>query len=76
MKGMRLLRVLLLPANNIGGKMLPGMTFTIEPILSQGSMEIEILDDGWTAVTVDDSRTAQVEHTILITDTGCDVLTR
>lgn len=56
--------------------MLPGMTFTIEPILSQGSMEIEILDDGWTAVTVDDSRTAQVEHTILITDTGCDVLTR
>ncbi|XP_076680640.1 methionine aminopeptidase 1D, mitochondrial [Andrena cerasifolii] len=63
-------------ANNIDGKMLPGMTFTIEPILSQGGMEIEILDDGWTAITADDSRTAQVEHTILITDYGCDVLTR
>lgn len=56
--------------------MLPGMTFTIEPILSQGSTEIEVLEDGWTAVTIDNSRTAQVEHTILITDTGCDVLTR
>lgn len=56
--------------------MQPGMTFTIEPILSQGTKEIEILEDGWTAVTTDNSRTAQAEHTILITDTGCDVLTR
>ncbi|XP_076639161.1 methionine aminopeptidase 1D, mitochondrial isoform X1 [Colletes latitarsis] len=63
-------------SNDSPGKMLPGMTFTIEPILSQGSHEIEILEDGWTAVTVDNSRTAQVEHTILITDTGCDILTR
>lgn len=63
-------------ANYCNGKMLPGMTFTIEPILSQGSTEIEVLEDGWTAVTIDNSRTAQVEHTILITDTGCDVLTR
>ncbi|XP_076240732.1 methionine aminopeptidase 1D, mitochondrial isoform X2 [Calliopsis andreniformis] len=63
-------------ANNTTGKMLPGMTFTIEPILSQGSKEIEILEDGWTAVTVDNSRTAQAEHTILVTDTGCDILTR
>ncbi|CAL7933261.1 unnamed protein product [Xylocopa violacea] len=63
-------------ANDFPGKMLPGMTFTIEPILSQGSYEIKILEDGWTAVTVDNARTAQCEHTILITDTGCDVLTR
>ena len=53
-----------------------GMTFTIEPILTQGGPEIEILEDGWTAVTVDNARTAQVEHTILITETGCDILTQ
>lgn len=56
--------------------MLPGMTFTIEPVLSQGSEEIKILEDGWTAVTVDNARTAQCEHTVLVTDTGCNVLTR
>lgn len=55
--------------------MLPGMTFTIEPVLSQGTNEFKILEDGWTAVTLDNSRTAQCEHTILITDTGCEVLT-
>ncbi|XP_017798556.1 PREDICTED: methionine aminopeptidase 1D, mitochondrial [Habropoda laboriosa] len=63
-------------ANNFDGKMLPGMTFTIEPVLSQGNEEVKILEDGWTAVTVDNARTAQYEHTILITDSSCDVLTR
>ncbi|XP_076763606.1 methionine aminopeptidase 1D, mitochondrial [Xylocopa sonorina] len=63
-------------ANDLPGKMQAGMTFTIEPILSQGGEEIKILEDGWTAVTVDHARTAQCEHTILITDTGCDILTR
>ncbi|XP_078035721.1 methionine aminopeptidase 1D, mitochondrial [Augochlora pura] len=63
-------------ANDYPGKMSPGMTFTIEPLLSQGTKEIIILEDGWTAITADNSRTAQSEHTILITDTGCDVLTR
>ncbi|KAG7210362.1 hypothetical protein KM043_011897 [Ampulex compressa] len=62
-------------ANDYAGKMQPGMTFTIEPVLTQGEQQIEILEDGWTAVTVDDARTAQIEHTILITDTGCDILT-
>ncbi|KAK0175551.1 hypothetical protein PV327_009294 [Microctonus hyperodae] len=62
-------------ANDYPGKMCPGMTFTIEPVLSQGGNEIEILDDGWTAVTTDDARTAQFEHTILITNQGCDILT-
>lgn len=55
--------------------MLPGMVFTIEPILSLGEQEIEILDDDWTAISTDDSRSAQFEHTVLITDSGVDVLT-
>lgn len=55
--------------------MLPGMVFTIEPILSLGGQEIEILDDDWTAISTDDSRSAQFEHTILITDSGVEVLT-
>lgn len=58
------------------GVMLPGMTFTIEPILSLGGSEVRILDDAWTAVTIDNSRTAQSEHTILITEHGCEVLTQ
>ncbi|EZA62257.1 hypothetical protein DMN91_003638 [Ooceraea biroi] len=62
-------------ANDYSGKMKAGMTFTIEPVLSQGMTQIEILNDGWTACTVDNSRTAQVEHTVLITDTGCEILT-
>lgn len=61
--------------NDSPGVMLPGMVFTIEPILSLGEQEIEILDDGWTAVTTDQSRTAQFEHTVLVTDSGVDILT-
>jgi len=52
-----------------------GMIFTIEPILSQGTHEVEILEDGWTAVTLDNSRTAQFEHTILVTPDGARRLT-
>lgn len=55
--------------------MLPGMCFTIEPVLTQGGPKIDILDDEWTAVTVDNARTAQFEHTILITEAGADILT-
>ncbi|CAG9766341.1 unnamed protein product [Ceutorhynchus assimilis] len=61
--------------NAYPGKMEPGMTFTIEPILTQGEELIEILEDDWTAVTVDEARTAQFEHTILITQSGADILT-
>ncbi|XP_057665336.1 methionine aminopeptidase 1D, mitochondrial [Diorhabda carinulata] len=61
--------------NNYPGKMEPGMTFTIEPILTQGDELIEILDDNWTAVTVDNARTAQFEHTVAITENGVDILT-
>ncbi|XP_018324365.1 methionine aminopeptidase 1D, mitochondrial isoform X4 [Agrilus planipennis] len=52
-----------------------GMTFTIEPILSQGTWEVKILNDNWTAVSVDDSRSAQFEHTIVIEDNGSRILT-
>ena len=55
--------------------MLPGMTFTIEPIVMQRSHEVDVLTDGWTVVSRDNGRSAQAEHTILITDIGCDVLT-
>lgn len=55
--------------------MKPGMTFTIEPILSLGSPRFTILRDKWTAVTADNSRTAQFEHTVLIRRDGCEVLT-
>ena len=62
--------------NTYPGKMLPGMTFTIEPALSEGTDEIVILEDGWTALTCDNSRAAQCEHTVLITETGVEILTR
>lgn len=52
-----------------------GVTFTIEPVLCEGSPKIEILEDGWTVVTEDGKRAAQFEHTVLITDTGVEVLT-
>ncbi|XP_044265998.1 methionine aminopeptidase 1D, mitochondrial [Tribolium madens] len=61
--------------NDYPGEMRAGMTFTIEPVLSTGGEEIVILDDGWTAVTLDFSRTAQFEHTVLITDTGVEIMT-
>jgi len=53
----------------------PGMTFTIEPMLTLGSIGYEIWPDGWTVVTRDRKRTAQFEHTILVTDSGHEILT-
>jgi methionyl aminopeptidase len=53
----------------------PGMTFTIEPMLTLGTIDYEIWPDGWTAVTRDRKRTAQFEHTILVTPTGHEILT-
>jgi methionyl aminopeptidase len=56
--------------------MQPGMTFTIEPMITMsGSTDYDLWDDDWTAVTIDLSRTAQWEHTILVTDDGCEILT-
>jgi methionyl aminopeptidase len=53
----------------------PGMTFTIEPMLNLGTAEWDMWDDGWTVVTKDRRRSAQFEHTLLITDTGAEILT-
>ena len=55
--------------------MRPGMTFTIEPMITLGSWQHKMWDDDWTAVTSDGKRTAQFEHTCLVTDDGVDVLT-
>jgi methionyl aminopeptidase len=55
--------------------MRPGMTFTIEPMITLGTVNYRVWDDDWTAVTADAKRTAQFEHTILVTDDGADVLT-
>jgi methionyl aminopeptidase len=54
----------------------PGMTFTIEPMITMGAWQHEIWDDNWTAVTVDRRRTAQFEHTLLVNDDGAEILTR
>ena len=46
-----------------------------EPVITEGSAEIRVLNDGWTAISLDDSRSAQFEHTILITTHGAEILT-
>lgn len=53
----------------------PGMTFTIEPMLTLGTHETDVWDDGWTVVTTDGSRVAQFEHSLVVTETGADILT-
>ena len=58
-----------------GLRLKPGMTFTIEPMINRGLPDCDILDDGWTAVTIDSSLSAQAEHTLLVTMEGCEVLT-
>ncbi len=58
-----------------GVEMLPGMTFTIEPMINAGKAAISELPDGWTIVTKDRSLSAQWEHTILVTESGYEVLT-
>ena len=56
-------------------ELVPGMTFTIEPMLTLGTIDYEIWADGWTVVTGDRRWTAQFEHTIVVTDDGADILT-
>ena len=55
--------------------LVPGMTFTIEPMITLGSPALHLWDDGWTAVTNDASRCAQFEHTMVVTDDGVEILT-
>lgn len=59
-----------------GTRLKAGMVFTIEPMINTGSYEIEVLSDKWTAVTLDGSLSAQFEHTLVVTKTGCEVLTK
>ena len=58
-----------------GPVMRPGMFFTIEPMINLGKAAVKLLDDGWTAVTRDRSLSAQFEHTLGITEDGCEVFT-
>jgi methionyl aminopeptidase len=53
----------------------PGMLFTIEPMINLGKSDVKILADGWTAVTRDRELSAQFEHTVGVTETGCEVFT-
>ena len=59
-----------------GPELRPGMFFTIEPMINLGKPGVKLLEDGWTAVTRDRSLSAQFEHSIGITETGCEVFTR
>jgi methionyl aminopeptidase len=58
-----------------GPELKPGMIFTVEPMINIGRHDVKLLDDGWTAVTRDRSLSAQFEHSIGITDTGCEIFT-
>lgn len=58
-----------------GPQMKPGMTFTIEPMINLGSKHTKLLKDGWTVLTRDGKFSAQFEHTILVTETGHEILT-
>jgi len=58
-----------------GPELRPGMIFTIEPMINIGRPDVKLLDDGWTAVTRDRSLSAQFEHSIGITETGCEIFT-
>lgn len=58
-----------------GPELRPGMFFTIEPMVNLGKYAVSILPDGWTAVTKDRSLSAQFEHSIGVTETGCEIFT-
>ena len=60
---------------NDGFKLKEGMVFTIEPMINAGGYQTKVLNDGWTAVTKDKSLSAQFEHTVGITNNGCEIFT-
>ena len=60
---------------NEGPELKPGMIFTIEPMINLGRPHVKVLSDGWTAVTRDRSLSAQYEHTVGVTETGCEIFT-
>ncbi len=59
-----------------GPELMPGMVFTIEPMINAGTYRWELLEDGWTVVTADGALSAQFEHTIVVTENGPEILTR
>jgi methionyl aminopeptidase len=59
-----------------GKRLRPGMVFTIEPMINEGTWEAVVLEDGWTAITKDRKLSAQFEHTIAVTEDGVEILTR
>ena len=58
-----------------GKRLRPGMVFTIEPMINEGTWEAQVLEDGWTAITKDGKLSAQFEHTLAVTRDGVDILT-
>lgn len=58
-----------------GMEIVPGMTFTVEPMINAGRRDVRLLPDDWTVVTRDHSLSAQWEHTVYVTDGGCEILT-
>ena len=58
-----------------GKRLRPGMVFTIEPMINEGTYQAKVLEDGWTAITTDGKLSAQFEHTIAVTKEGVEILT-
>lgn len=69
-------QVLHYDAEDDGVILIPGMTFTIEPIVNAGDYRIRTMKDGWTVKTKDRSLSAQYEHTIVVTTEGCEIITQ
>jgi methionyl aminopeptidase len=61
--------------NKAIGVMKPGHSFTIEPMINQGTWRDVTWPDDWTSTTADGKRSAQFEHTLIVTETGCEILT-
>jgi methionyl aminopeptidase len=57
-------------------RIMPGMVLAVEPMINVGTSDVRVLDDDWTVMTMDGSLSAHFEHTVLVTDSGCEVLTR
>lgn len=58
-----------------GMELKEGMTFTIEPMINEGTYRLKVLEDDWTAVTLDGKLSAQYEHTIAVTEEGYEIMT-
>ncbi len=70
------LQILHFGSHGSGLKIVPNMTFTVEPMINAGKRFVKLLPDGWTVVTKDHSLSAQWEHTLVVTETGCEILTK